>query len=63
MRMPSQEYTSKQIEEMVFEFAHVQYKIGRLETDGNDTEKEYNKLIKTKEELSKIIAEFFKNLY
>jgi hypothetical protein len=49
------------IEEVVFEFGRVQYRLGRLETDGKQTEKEYNQLTKRKEKLSKIIAEFFKN--
>lgn len=49
------------IEEIIFEFGNVQYRIGRLETDGRDTEKEYNKLVKRKEQLSKLIAEFFKS--
>jgi hypothetical protein len=53
--------SSSNIEEAIYEFGNVQYRIGRLETDGRDTQKEYNKLIKRKEELSKIIAEFFKN--
>lgn len=48
------------MEEVVYEFGNVQYRIGRLETDGRDSEKEYNRLVKRKEELGKIIAEFFK---
>jgi hypothetical protein len=34
------------IEEAVYEFGQVMYKIGRFETDGKDTNKEYNKLLK-----------------
>lgn len=52
--------TSSNMEEVVYEFGNVQYRIGRLETDGRDSEKEYNRLVKRKEELGKIIAEFFK---
>lgn len=49
------------IEEVIFEYGNVQYKIGRLETDGKETEKDYNKLVKRKEKLTEIIGEFFKN--
>jgi hypothetical protein len=47
------------MEEVVYEFGNVQYKLGRLETDGRDSDKVYNKLLKRKEELSKIIDKFF----
>jgi hypothetical protein len=47
------------IEEAVYEFGQVMYKIGRFETDGKDTHKEYNKLLKRKKELTEIFDEFF----
>jgi hypothetical protein len=52
---------NKEFEDIVYEFGHVMYRLGRMETDGLDsTNKEYNKVDKRKEELRKIIAEFFK---
>jgi hypothetical protein len=52
--------TKKEFEELVYEYGHVMYRLGRMETDGLDsTSKEYNKMDKRKEELRKIIAEFF----
>jgi hypothetical protein len=47
------------IEEAVYEFGQVMYKIGRFETDGKDTNKEYNKLLKRKKELTEMFDEFF----
>lgn len=35
------------------------YRLGRLETDEKDSTKEYNKMLKQKEELTKIFDEFF----
>ena len=52
--------TSSNMEEVVYEFGNVQYRLGRLETDGRDSGKDYNRLMKRIEELGKIIAEFFK---
>jgi len=49
-------------EEDIFEFGHVMYKLGRMETDGKDSTKEYNQYSKKREELTKKISEFFKNL-
>ena len=47
------------IEETVYEFGQVMYKIGRFETDGKDTHKDYNKLVKRKKELTELFDEFF----
>jgi len=49
-------------EELIFEFGNVMYKIGRLETDDKKSTKEYNQYCKKREELTKKISEFFKNL-
>lgn len=51
--------TNAKLEEMIYEFGNVMYRIGRLETDGRDSQKEYNKLVKQKEELTKSFDEFF----
>ena len=51
---------NKEFEDIVYEYGHTMYRLGRLETDGLDSSnKEYNKLDKRKEELRSIIAEFF----
>ena len=53
--------TNKEFEDIVYEYGHTMYRIGRMETDGLDSSnKEYNKMDKRKEELRKVIAEFFK---
>jgi hypothetical protein len=52
---------NKEFEEIVYEFGHVMYRLGRMETDDRASTKEYNQYTKKKEELSKIIEEFFKN--
>ena len=53
--------SNKELEEKIYEFGHVLYRLGRLETDGNDTSKEYNKMCKRREELTKEFDEHFKN--
>ena len=35
------------------------YRIGRLETDGKETHKEYNQMVKKRKELTEIFDEFF----
>ena len=50
----------KEFEEIVFEYGHVMYRLGRMETDDQDSTKEYNNYKKKKEELVKLIDEFFK---
>jgi len=47
-------------EETVYQYGHVMYRLGRMETDGQDSGKEYNKKLKEKEELVKQLDEFFK---
>jgi len=48
------------IEEVIYEFGNVQYRLGRMETDGRESDKAYNKLTKRKEKLTEIIDQFFK---
>ena len=47
------------IEEKIYDYGYVCYKLGRYETDGKDSTKEYNKLSKQKEELTKFFDEYF----
>lgn len=49
-----------ELEEIIYDYGHVMYRLGRMETDGNESTKEYNHMIKKKEELTKKIDEFFK---
>ena len=48
------------LEELIYEYGHTMYKLGRLETDEKDTTKEYNKFLKRKEELKEYFDGHFK---
>ena len=52
--------TNNDIEEKIYEFGHVMYRLGRMETDGKDSTKEYNKFCKMREDLTKEFIEHFK---
>jgi|TARA_R110000868_G_scaffold8508_2_gene44004 hypothetical protein len=52
---------NKTLEELIYEFGQVLYRIGRLETDGKDTQKDYNKQVKRKEELMNLFEDHFKS--
>lgn len=52
--------SNKEFEEYIYEYGHVMYRIGRMETDDNSSTKEYNNMTKKKEELIKYFDEFFK---
>ena len=51
---------NKELENAVYEYGHIMYKIGRMETDGKESSKEYNKLIKEKEMLVNFFDQLFK---
>jgi len=51
--------SNKELENTIYEFGQVMYKIGRLETDGKQTQKEYIQYTKKREELTKKFDEFF----
>ena len=53
--------TNKALEEAIYEFGAVMYQIGRYETDGKDTTKEYNKLVKQKESLKETFEDHFQS--
>jgi len=44
---------NKTLEEKIYEFGQVMYRLGRMETDGKDSTKEYNKMSKMREDLTK----------
>lgn len=50
---------NKLLEEKIYEFGQTMYRLGRMETDGKDTTKEYNKMVKLREELTKEFDEHF----
>ncbi|MEO5365987.1 MAG: hypothetical protein H7831_06470 [Magnetococcus sp. WYHC-3] len=50
----------KELEELIYDYGHTMYRLGRMETDGNSSTKEYNNMTKKKEELTKKFDEFFK---
>ena len=52
---------NKDIEELIYEYGHVMYRLGRMETDGNASTKEYNKYCDMKEKLVKQFDEYFKS--
>lgn len=53
--------TTKEFEELVYEYGHVMYKLGRMETDEKQSMKEYNKLINQKEKIVEKFKEYFKS--
>jgi hypothetical protein len=53
--------SNKDLEELIYEYGQVLYRLGRLETDGKETQKDYNKLIKRKEELMNLFDGHFKS--
>jgi len=52
---------NKTLEEKIYEFGHVMYRLGRMETDGKESTKEYNKFCKMREDLTKEFDEHFKS--
>jgi len=51
---------NKTFEEKIYEYGHVMYKLGRMETDDKASTKEYNKFLNEKEKLVKFFDEHFK---
>ena len=50
----------KELEELIYDYGHVMYRLGRMETDDKASTKEYNNMTNKKEELTKKFDEFFK---
>lgn len=50
------------LEENIYEFGHVCYRLGRMETDGNSSTKDYNKFSKQKDDLMKFFDDYFSAL-
>jgi hypothetical protein len=51
---------NKTFEEKIYEYGHVMYRLGRMETDEKESTKEYNKFLNMKEKLVKEFDEHFK---
>ena len=51
---------NKTLEEKIYEFGQVMYRIGRMETDDKESTKEYNKFCKMREDLTKEFDSYFK---
>ncbi len=47
------------IEELIYEYGHVMYRLGRMETDGNTSTKEYNKFCDMRDKLKIQFDEYF----
>ena len=52
--------TNKELEEKIYEFGQIMYRLGRMETDDKASTKEYNKFSKDREDLTKEFDEYFK---
>jgi len=49
-----------EFEALIFEYSDICFKIGRMETDGNTTQKAYDKLTDKRDEIRQIILKLFK---
>jgi hypothetical protein len=50
---------NSELEELIYEYGHVMYRLGRMETDDQSSTKEYNKFCQMKEKLTKQFDEHF----
>lgn len=51
--------TPKELEEALYEYGNLMYRIGRMETDDKSSTKEYNKVVKEKEMLAEKFNQHF----
>jgi hypothetical protein len=52
--------TVSEFEALIYEYADISFKIGRMETDGNATQKAYDKLTDKRDEIRSTIIQLFK---
>lgn len=45
--------TNKELEEKIYEYGHIMYRLGRMETDDKASTKEYNKVCRDREDMMK----------
>lgn len=48
------------LEELIYEYGHTMYTIGRYETDDKQSMKDYNRLCKRRDEIKEIFDSHFK---
>jgi hypothetical protein len=53
---------NKDLEKLIYEFGHLQYRLGRMETDEKSSTKEYSIVLSEKDRIIKIFEEHFKNI-
>lgn len=51
---------NKTLEEKIYEFGQIMYRLGRMETDDKESTKEYNKFCKMREDITKEFDSHFK---
>lgn len=52
---------NKTLEEKIYEFGQIMYRLGRMETDDKESTKEYNKFCKMREDITKEFDLHFKS--
>jgi hypothetical protein len=52
--------TVSEFETLIYEYADICFKIGRMETDGNTSQKTYDKLTDKRDEIRSTIIQLFK---
>lgn len=52
--------TLSELEEAVFEYGHLNHRIGRMETDGQTTQKKYNQSVDERDALRSRLLQYFK---
>lgn len=51
-----------ELENLIYEYGHLQYKLGRMETDEKIGMKEYTKISDKKDQILKEISSYFKSV-
>lgn len=52
--------TNNELEELIYEYGHLQYRLGRMETDERSSSKEYNKTLAEKDKIVEKFNVYFK---
>lgn len=50
----------KELEELIYEYGHTMYRLGRMETDDKESTKDYNKTLAQKEKIVEKFKSYFK---
>lgn len=51
---------NKELEELIYEYGHTMYRLGRMETDDKASTKDYNKVLSQKEKIVEKFKQYFK---